>query len=262
MLPKPKHLGPEYAAQLKDRSIVEAYHHRPPYPTEVFVILSDLITDEPRAVLDVGCGTGDIARGLVNFVDRVDAVDFSQGMIEKGKSLPGGSHPKINWMCGRVEEVELNHPYAMVTAGASLHWMDWDVVTARFQEVLTPRGYITIVDRKVMPTPWDAELKKIIPRFSTNQDYQPYDLIEELEVRHLFRKIGEKRTKPVPFVQPLDGYIEAFHSMNGLSRERMSKESASAFDAQVKELVSRFSNGGNVELQIVGVVVWGTPKVL
>lgn len=58
MLPKPVHLGPDYAAQFGDRGVVEAYRHRPPYPDEVVAILAELVVDEPRAVLDGGCGTG------------------------------------------------------------------------------------------------------------------------------------------------------------------------------------------------------------
>src|SRR5262245_11507173 len=77
---KPAGLAPEYAAQFQDRSVADAYHHRPPYPDEVFAILTGLITCEPRAVLDAGCGTGDIARRLAPLVARVDAVDFSPAM--------------------------------------------------------------------------------------------------------------------------------------------------------------------------------------
>ncbi len=48
MLPKPKHLGPEYAAQFADRSVVTAYRHRPPYPAEVFDVLAGLIAATPH----------------------------------------------------------------------------------------------------------------------------------------------------------------------------------------------------------------------
>ena len=259
-----KHLGPKYAAQFKDRSVVEDYHHRPPYPTEVFEILSDLITDEPRAVLDVGCGIGDIARRLVDFVDRIDAVDFSQGMIEKGKRLPGGDHPNLRWFYGAVEEVPLHPPYALVTAGESLHWMEWDIVLSRFKEVLTPRGYVAII-RRGRSGPWEADVnarvKEIISRFSTNQDYRPYNLVEELEKRDLFQKLGEKWTKPIPFVQPLDDYIEFCHSRNGFSRERMGKERAAAFDAEMRELLSEFCKEGKLELQVGGNIIWGIPTL-
>lgn len=30
--PKPSHLGPQYAAQFQDPSVVSVYHHRPPVP--------------------------------------------------------------------------------------------------------------------------------------------------------------------------------------------------------------------------------------
>ena len=56
MQSRPPSLGPEFSTRFRDRSVVDAYHLRPSYPEEVFDILLDLITDEPRAVLDVGCG--------------------------------------------------------------------------------------------------------------------------------------------------------------------------------------------------------------
>ncbi|MBV9278962.1 MAG: class I SAM-dependent methyltransferase, partial [Chloroflexi bacterium] len=54
---------------------------------------------DPRVVLDAGCGTGDVARPLAPLVDRVDAVDISAGMIERGRRLPGGENPAITWIC-------------------------------------------------------------------------------------------------------------------------------------------------------------------
>jgi SAM-dependent methyltransferase len=105
--PKPKHLGPEYAAAFKDRSLVDVYHLRPPYSQEVLDTLVSLVTEEPRVVLDAGCGTGIIARGLIGRMERIDAVDCSEPMIAKGRSLPGGTHPALHWICGNVEDVPL-----------------------------------------------------------------------------------------------------------------------------------------------------------
>lgn len=262
MIPKPKHLGMEYAEQFKDSNIAEAYRYRPPYPAEVFSILTDLISDDPRAVLDVGCGTGDIARRLVNHVAKVDAVDFSQPMLEIGKNLPGGDAPGLHWIYGRVEEAPLIPPYALITAGSSLHWMDWSVVLPRFQSMLTPRGYLAIVEQGELSPPWHADLGHIIARYSTNQDYQPYDLVVELKMRGLFEPVGGKQTTAVPFVQPLTDYIEAFHSRNGFSKERMNAEQVTAFDAELHRLVSGFAHEGMIELQVYGQIVWGKPMSL
>src|SRR5205807_1204562 len=137
-----------------------------------FDILTKLIVDEPRALLDAGCGPGELARYLVDFVERIDAVDVSLPMLAKGKTLPGGDSPKIRWLHGRIEDVPLTPPYALIMAGQSLHWMDWDVVLPRFQQVLTPHGRLVILGPEEQPAPWDDPLLVIVKRYSTNKQYQ------------------------------------------------------------------------------------------
>ncbi len=85
-LRKPRHLGPDYGAQWQAPGMAAAYAHRPPYADETFAVLKDLLRDDaPHDVLDVGCGTGDLARPLATCVTRVDAVDASAAMIAAGK---------------------------------------------------------------------------------------------------------------------------------------------------------------------------------
>jgi trans-aconitate methyltransferase len=259
-LPRPAHLTLDNAAQFKDQSVVEFYPLRLPYPPAVFDILADLITDEPRAVLDIGAGTGDIARGLVRRVERVDAVDFSPAMIAKGKTLPDGDHPGLRWIYGAVETVALDPPYALVTAGESLHWMDWEVVFPRFGEVLTPNGVVAVVERVDLPVPWRDGLQALIQQFSTMQNYQPFDLIDELEKRDLFQKLGERKTAPVTSAQSINDYIASFHSRSSLSLDHMPTADAATFDRQLRGLVSPWSKEGMLELQTVGSVVWGKPR--
>src|SRR6478736_3182355 len=113
MLPKPKHLEPQYGAQFQDGSVVEAYPMRPPYPPEVFQILLGVIEDEPRIVLDLGCGTGDIARNLAPHVERLDAVDPSPAMLAKARSLPGGDDPHLHWIETTAEEFDYPTRYSL-----------------------------------------------------------------------------------------------------------------------------------------------------
>ena len=224
--PKPSHLGLKYAEQFKDSSIAEAYHFRPPYPDEILHHLINLLVDEPHTILDVGCGTGDLCRRLARSAARVDAVDFSEEMIEKGKALPGGDDPDLHWILGQVEETTLEPPYALITAGESLHWMDWSTVLPIFARSLTPRGCLAIVERGTTPTPWDKGLETLIRQFSTNREYQPYHLVEELQKRHLFRQEGIFQSQPVAFAQSAGDFVESIHSRNGFSRQRMGAESA------------------------------------
>ncbi len=236
MIQKPKQFTTEHAEAFKDLGVVEAYRHRPPYPPEVFNILAGLINGEPRHVLDVGCGTGYIARYLADHVERLDAVDFSRQMIEQGKRLPNGDDPRIRWLHGSAEEVMLDPPYVLVTAGESLHWMDWSIALPRFREVLVPGGYLAIVVQRPTPDPWSM-LSEIIPQYRTGAGYQAYNMVDQLERHGLFRKVGEKETAPMPFAQPLDDYIESYHSRSGFSRERMGPAQADAFDREARRIL-------------------------
>jgi SAM-dependent methyltransferase len=256
--PKPDHLGPEYGAQFSDPAVVAAYRHRPPYPAGVFEVLAGLVV-EPRAVLDAGCGTGAIARGLVGRVDRVDAVDPSAAMLATGRALPGGDHPALRWILGAAEGASLGPPYGLVVTASSLHWMEWSVVLPRFQRCLASGGVLAIVGERVLPTPWDKALAPVIARHSTNRRYRPYDLIEELETRCLFRPLGSHTTEPVPFVQPVAAYAESFHARNGFSRDRMDPAAAAAFNRAVTEVVSPYSPDGVVRLEVAADIVWGEP---
>ncbi|HEY6542181.1 MAG TPA: class I SAM-dependent methyltransferase [Ktedonobacteraceae bacterium] len=259
MQPKPDFWGAEFAARFQNQNVVDRYSLRAKYPPETFRILANLITDEPRVLLDAGCGTGDVARHMLDYVERIDAVDISIPMMEHGKALPGGDSPKLRWLYGAIEDIPLAPPYALVTTGQSLHWMDWDVVLPRFARLVTPHGMLAVLDAEVVPGAWSDDLLKIIRRYTTSPRYQEFDLIEELEKRHLFQKIGEVCTLSVPFVQSAENQIEAFHSQSSLSRDHMTPENAAAFDAEARELLNSHAQDGNITLQVFGQITWGKP---
>ena len=258
MRPKPAFLGPQQASAFQNEAVARAYQFRPPYPDATFDILVNLAIDAPKRVLDIGCGTGFVARELADRVTHVDAIDISPAMIEQGKRLPQGDAPSLTWIVGAVETAPLNPPYSLITAGDSLHWMDWATVMSRLATTLTPDGSLAILGVGQLPTPWDDQLVPIIQRYSTVSGYHPYDLVTELETRDLFRTSGRQTTEPVPFVQSLDEYVESFHGRASFVRERMGNAAAAAFDTAVRALVSQYCVG-SVTLQLVTEVVWGKP---
>jgi hypothetical protein len=151
-------------------------------------------------------------------------------------------------------------PYGLVTAGESLHWFDWAVVLPRFHDLLVEDGCLAIVYKRFSTVPWGAELGELLGQYSTNQDYEPYDLVEELTSRGLFSKQGEQETAPMPFRQTVAAYVESFFSRNGFSRERMGEDRADVFETAVTNLVQSYQTEETFEIQVAGHVVWGQPN--
>jgi SAM-dependent methyltransferase len=257
---EPKRAGnwAEHFAAFQDPSVIASYQYRPPFPPELFTVLSGLITETPRRVLDLGCGTGFVARELLPFVDTIDAVDVSPGMIAAGQLLPGGNNARLRWILGRVEDVPLAPPYALITAGDSMHWMDWPALFPRLRTLLTPDGYLAIFECDQEPPPWQADLLTSIRRYSTIRNYRPFNLIDELVRLGHFSIHGTHQTTPIPFVQTIAEYVDSFHGRSSFSRDRMLPADADAFDATVRDLVMAY-NPEHVTLSLVTTITWGKP---
>ncbi|HEX6509258.1 MAG TPA: class I SAM-dependent methyltransferase [Chloroflexota bacterium] len=259
----PTFLRPDVAATFQDRDVAASYGHRPPYPPETFDILTRLICAAPRTVLDLGCGTGFVARPLAPLVDRVDAVDVSAAMIEEGKRLPGGVDPHLTWIVARTEDAALHPPYTLMTAGDSLHWMNWEVVLPRLAKMLSPRGWLAILSVGGKVAVEDEQFHQgavnLIRRYTTFDEWRPdFDLVTELESRGLFEEHGRAETDAVPFLQSVDEYVESFHARASLSWQRMDSEDAEAFDAALRQL-ARQRIGDVVQLAVSATIVWGKP---
>ncbi|HYP75807.1 MAG TPA: class I SAM-dependent methyltransferase [Polyangiaceae bacterium] len=262
MEPKPIHLGPDYARQFDDESIARAYHSRPPYPLEAFEILAGLLPTHPTSIVDLGCGTGDIALGMLGRAERIIAVDPSSAMLRVARRRPGADHPSVRWVSDRAENFAFGEggPHSLVVAAESLHWMQWEVVLPKIARSLEVGASLAIVNgRSFVEVPWSAELAPLLSRFSTNRDYRPYDLTNELQRRGLFVEAG-RRTTSVAFSQSIDDYTESFHTRNGFSRQRMTAQSAAEFDRALRRAVSKYSRDGIVRGQTLTELVWGTPR--
>ncbi|MBM7783650.1 class I SAM-dependent methyltransferase [Tenggerimyces flavus] len=257
---RPAHLSTEVAEGFQDEQVVAVYHQRPPYPAEAIELLLELAAGGP--VLDLGCGPGDLARRIAPHVERVDAVDFSEAMVVRGKQLPGGDRANLHWQVGPAEEAELHPPYALATAGESLHWMDWDVVLPRLGTTLA------IVDRDWGGSPVTVEaLLPLWRQYSSVKNFARYDLIEELTKRGLFTLEGERKCAPEPWRPTVEEYLDARHSQRGFSRTHMGDEAAAAFDQAVTAALEKLiasgdlaTTGDRLELEAGAKVSWGSPS--
>ncbi|MBN8832530.1 MAG: class I SAM-dependent methyltransferase [Sphingomonadales bacterium] len=255
--PKPEFLRADQAAAFEDIDVARSYRNRPGYAAAVFDTLIALMPGY-GPILDIGCGTGFLARPLAERGFPVDAIDISPSMIEQGRAMPAGDLPHLRWQTVSFEEAVLVGPYALIVAGESLHWMDWPYVLPKCRDLLAPGGQLAIVDNRALPSPWQEELLPLIKSYSTLQGYTPYDTGRELTARGLFIEEGRIRIAPDPMVQSIEEYIDSFHARASLSRRAMGSR-AVEFDEAVRAAIER-TGARQVVIQRVTEIVWGTPR--
>ena len=255
---RPPHLTAHNAATFQLQGVVDAYHLRAPHSPALAPMLAGLMAPAGAAILELGCGTGEIARMLAPHAARIDAVDISPPMLERARAMSDARYPNIRWIEGAAEDVKVSPPYALAVAGDALHWMDWDIVLPRLRDALAPGAVLAIVSVVTEPPPWSEGLQQIVPHYSAMQDFVRFDLVDELVQRRLFAVTAEA-TGLEPFERTVDEYIAALHATAGLARERMGEESALAFDADVRSIVAPFVEAGVLRLMASARVVWGVP---
>jgi len=189
----------------------------------------------------------------------VDALDMSEAMIERGRTMERGDQPNLRWIHGRAEDAPLDPPYALVTAGDSLHWMDWSVVVPRIAAVLSPNGSLAIVGR-VWGLPEEREL---LGRYGTNRRFRPLNLIEELQSRGLFERRGRQGFEEA-WNPTIDEYLGARRSQASYPRDASQAE---ACDRETRALLERLVREGRIQasgerlaLSVTGGVAWGAPQ--
>src|SRR3712207_3091011 len=96
------------------------------FPESFFERLAerDLLKRGIRA-LDLGTGTGTVARGMAKLGVTVTACDISEEMIEQARRIDADNGIEITYLCARAEDTSLpDQSFDLVTCGQCWHWFD------------------------------------------------------------------------------------------------------------------------------------------
>ncbi len=252
-------LGAEYAAQFDDPSVVAAYAARPPYPEALIDWIVAAAGLPPPRIVDLGCGTGELTRRLAPRTAAITAIDRSARMIDRARSLPGGDAPNITWVLGAIEQASIAGEFDLAIAAESFHWFDWPRACRRVRDCVRGATLLIVEGRFEVESPWADRLTPLLARFSTNREFQPYDLVTELESRGHVRG-GDRARWRHTFAQSIDDYVLSIHSRNGFSRDRMTAAAASAFDHAARRLVAAFARHDTLTLTVETRATWAVAR--
>ena len=155
-------------------STAEYYaRYRAGYPPELFSYLVERFAlDGTQTVLDLGCGTGQLALPLAPHVARVHAVDPEPAMLDEGQRLATERGlDNIAWRRGdsyHLNTLELP-TVDLVTMGASFHWTDREALLAALDTLVAARGAVVVVSGgapgEQTPPPWADTIGEVRTRY-------------------------------------------------------------------------------------------------
>ena len=143
---------------------------RPPYPT---VLLDDLRPRVPLIgsgrLLDLACGTGQIAFALAADVAEVWAVDQDAESVEFGERKTARlGITNIRWIVGAAEDVPLEGVFDLVAIGNAFHRLHREDVANRLIRHLPEGGCIALLWSDT-PTrgdrPWQRVMRELLERW-------------------------------------------------------------------------------------------------
>jgi SAM-dependent methyltransferase len=129
--------------------------YRAGFPDAFFQRLSSFgIGAAGQRVLDLGTGTGTVARGLARRRCRVVGLDPSLDLMTQGRRLDREAGVAVRYLVSRAEQTGLAEgSFEVVTAGQCWHWFDRPAAAAEVRRVLVRGGRLVIAHFDWLPLP-------------------------------------------------------------------------------------------------------------
>lgn len=261
---QPRGTGPLWGAQWRDPTMAGAYRARFAYPPDTFELLAALRHGDVP-VCEIGAGSGRLTLGLARRVGRVDAIEPSTAMVRAALDAPELSGGDVRWIVAPFEDATLDGPYSLMVASDAIHWLDWGVAFPMIAEALEPGGFLALVGQDELEPGTDErtrvrspEVIALINEFSSNHEYEPYDVIESLRDAGVFEPAGTAFASRVTVRESVEHVITRLHSMNGLAPAALGDRLA-AFDARARELLGSLATSGQIVTDVRPAIAWGYP---
>ena len=120
--------------------------YRAGYPAEFFDRLASAgVGIAGQRILDLGTGTGALARGMARRGAIVTGIDPSAALLDEARALDKAAGVEVRYLCGVAEATGLDGGgFDAVTASQCWHWFDRPRAAAEARRLLALRGRLAI----------------------------------------------------------------------------------------------------------------------
>jgi len=125
--------------------------------------------DDPKTIIDVGCGPGNSTQILLKRWPHADIVgiDSSEKMIQKARQ----DYPRQKWVLADAATLTTDQKYDIVFSNAAIHWIPrHDLLLERLFQIVNENGILAVQ----VPENQDSPLHKSIVRVSRSGKWREY----------------------------------------------------------------------------------------
>jgi len=139
------------------------------------------IPDGVKKILDVGCGTGELARHLIDLGYQVDCVSPSPYLVEQARKL---LENKCHIYECFYEEMQTENRYDLILFGESFQYIDPEAAIKKSLDFLNEASYVLICDIFKKDTPHKSPLPggHSLSTFYNIVSESPLELVENLDI--------------------------------------------------------------------------------
>jgi SAM-dependent methyltransferase len=224
---------------------VEDYlKYRPRYSPDVVRALREACGLVPeQLIVDVGCGTGLLAKILLENGNRVIGVEPNAEMRRAGEQFLA-AFPEFSMVAGTAEATNLPDGCAdLVVAGQAFHWFQPQPTRAEFARIVKPEGWVVLIwhDRDLESTPFLRAYEDFLHRYATDYSSVAHNKVANYGALEQFYSPNEMRLIVQSTQQrfDLDGLrgrllSSSYAPREGPAAEAMLKELPELFAAHAK----------------------------
>ena len=165
----------EFRTDLYKGTAPDYDQYRPAYPTALF---DDLRARTSVAgggnMLDLACGTGQIAFPLAEHFAEVWAVDQEPETVAYGRAKAQRlGVANITWVTGSADTVPLDGPFDLIAIGNAFHRLNRSAVAERMLSWLKPGGSLAVMWSDVPwrgDEPWQRAMEAVVLDWTTKAE--------------------------------------------------------------------------------------------
>lgn len=137
------------------RAAADYSRHRAGFPDAFFerIAAKGLICTDTR-LLDLGTGTGSLARGMARRGCQTFALDLAPQLLSDARKLDKDANVHSSYFQAKAEQCAVaSRSFDIVTAGQCWHWFDGPRTAREAARILVPGGWIIIAHFDWLPRP-------------------------------------------------------------------------------------------------------------